>query len=203
MKCSPIDRIVTGFRNHGQNERLLWESTLTRQKASDICRINEIASFQRHRIEQSGTIHFASCEEKKRGPHVNPRRNPCRTRPCKYCGDTHAAGNCHAYSITCSKCNKKNHLAKDSQSTCKQDSNKPKRERKKPGKHQRVNQLQQDQPPDELSGDESVFTLYAPHSHKVQERVCRFSSRNCKQWKWNPSQPSFKWTLIMKPRVKP
>lgn len=118
-------------------------------------------------MEQSGTIHFAR-EEKKRGPRENPRRSSRPTRPCKYCGDTHAAGNCHAYGKTCAKCNKKNHLAKVCQSTSRQDSKKPKPEGKKPGKHQRVNQLQQDQPPDELSSDESIFTLHAPKRDKKQ-----------------------------------
>ena len=161
------DRIVTDLRDHGHRERLLRESTLTLEKAIDICRTNEMAASQRHKMEQSGTIHFTR-EEKKRGTRENPRRHPRPTRPCKYCGDTHAAGNCPAYGKTCSRCHKKNHLAKVCQSTSKQDSKKSKPERKKPGKHQRVNQLQQDQPPDELSSDESIFTLLTPQKDKKQ-----------------------------------
>ena len=137
------DRIVTGLRDHGHRERLLRESTLTLQKAIDICQTNEMAASQRHKMEQSGTIHFAR-EEKKRGPRENPRRSSRPTRLCKYCGDTHAAGNCHASGKTCAKRNKKNHLAKVCQSTSRQDGKKSKPEGKKPGKHQRVNQLQQD-----------------------------------------------------------
>ena len=91
-----------------------------------------MAASQRQRTKQSGTIHFTR-REKVRGPHENPRRNPCPTHPCKYGGDTDAAGNCHAHGKTCAKCNKKNRLAKVCHSTCKQDSNKPKLERKKPG----------------------------------------------------------------------
>ena len=37
------DRIVTCLRDHGPRERLLRETTLTLQKAIDICRTNEIA----------------------------------------------------------------------------------------------------------------------------------------------------------------
>ena len=74
------DRIVTGLRDHGHRERLLRESTLTLQKAIDICRTNEMAASQRHKLEQSGTIHFAR-EEKKRGPRENPRRSSRHTRP--------------------------------------------------------------------------------------------------------------------------
>ena len=124
------NRIVTGLRDHGHRKCLLRESTLTLQKAIDICQTNKIAASQ----EQSGTIHFAR-EEKKRGPRKNPRRSSRPMRLCK-CGDTHAAGNCHAYGKTCAKCNKKNHLANVCQSTSRQDGKKSKPGGKKPGKHQ-------------------------------------------------------------------
>ena len=88
-------------------------------------------------------------------------------RNCNFCGDTHA-GNCHAYFKTCSRCNKKNHRAKFRQFTFKQDSKKSKPERKKLGKHHGVNQLQQDQPPDELSSHESIFTLLTSTKDKKQ-----------------------------------
>jgi len=78
----------------------------------------------------------------------NPQKGSRPTRPCKYCGDTYTAGNCYAYGKTCTKSNKKNHLAKVCQSTPKQDSKKSKPEGKKPGKHQQVDQLKQDQPLD-------------------------------------------------------
>ena len=142
-------------------------------------------------MEQSGTIHFAR-KEKKRGPRENPRRSSRPTRPCKYCGDTHAAGNCHTYGKTCAKCDKKNHLAKVCQSTSRQDGKKSKPEGKKPGKHQRVNQLQQDQPPDERSSNESIFTLHAPKRDKKQYVASVLVSANRKK---RPSQASFKWTL--------
>ena len=161
------DRIITGLRDHGHRERFLRESTLTLQEVIDICRTNEMAASQRQKMEQSGTVHFAR-KEKKRGPHENARRSSRPTRPSKCCGDTHAAGNCHAYGKTCAKCNKKNHLAKVCQSTSRQDGKKSKSEGKRPGKHQRVNQLQQDQPPDELSSDESIFTLHAHKRDKKQ-----------------------------------
>ena len=131
------DPIVSGFPNLRHCERLLREPTLTQQKATGICRTNEMAASQRHRTEQSGTIHFTP-KQKVRGPHENPRRNPCPTHPRKYGGEIDAVGNCRAYGKTCAKCNEKNRLAKVFQSTCKQDSNKLKPERKKPGRHQRV-----------------------------------------------------------------
>jgi len=53
-------------------------------------------------------------------------------------------------------------------STSRQDGKKSKPEGKQPGKHQRVNQLQQDQPPDELSSDESIFTIHAPKRDEKQ-----------------------------------
>ena len=174
------DRIVTGLRDHGHCERLLRESTLTLQKAIDICRTNEMAASQGHKLEQSGTIHFAH-EEKKRGPRENPRRNSRHTRPYKYCGDAHAAGNCPAYGKACAKCYKKNHLAKVCQSTSNRGSKKRKPEGKNPGKHHRVNQLGKDQPPDELSSDESIFTLHAPKRDKKQYLVSVLVSANKKE----------------------
>ena len=114
--------IVTGLRDLGHRGRPLRESTLTLQKAIDICRTNEMAVSQRHKMEQSGTIHF-TCEEKKRGPRENPRRNARPMRP--------PAGNCYAYGKTCAKCKKTNHLAKVCQSTFNQDNKKSKPERKK------------------------------------------------------------------------
>ena len=68
------DCIVTGLRDQGHRERLLRNSTLTLQKGIDMCRTNGMAASQRHKIEQSGNIHFAR-EEKKRGPRENSRRN--------------------------------------------------------------------------------------------------------------------------------
>ena len=59
-----------------------------------------MAANQRHKMEQSGIINFTR-EEKKRGPLENAQRNPRPTRVCKYCGDTHAAGNCPAYGKMC------------------------------------------------------------------------------------------------------
>ena len=43
-----LDRIVTGFRDLGHCERFLREFTLTQQKATGICRTNEMAATQRH-----------------------------------------------------------------------------------------------------------------------------------------------------------
>ena len=182
------DRIVTVLPDHEHSVRLLRESALTIQKAIDICRTNEMAASQRHKMGRSGTIHFAR-EEKKTWSTQNPRKSVRPTRPCKYCGDTHAARNCPAYGKTCTKCNKKNPLAKVCQSTSNQGSKKPKPEGKNPGKHQRVNQLEQDQPFDELSSDESIFTLHAPK--KGQETVPRISPRVSKQERKNrPNQVS-------------
>ena len=189
-----LDCIVTGLRDHGHRERLLRNSTLTLQKAIDMCRTNGMAANQRHKIEQSGTIHFA--REEKRGPRENSRRNPCPTRPCKYCGDTHATGNCHGYSKTCAKCNKKNRLAKNCQSTSKPGSNKPKPEREKPGKHQRVNRLQQNQILDELSGYESVFTLHKPKGYKKEYVASVIVSANNEDKSRANQISSGHWSLV-------
>ncbi|XP_022807574.1 uncharacterized protein LOC111344597 [Stylophora pistillata] len=97
--------IVTGLRDHGHRERLLWETTLTLQKAIDICRTNEMAASQRHKMERTDNVHLVHGNR-------NPRRNPRKVKNCKYCGDSHEAGNCPAFGKTCSKCNKKITLQK-------------------------------------------------------------------------------------------
>ena len=100
------DRIVTGLRDHGHRERLLRETTLTLQKAIDICRTNEMAASQRLKMEQTDTVHLVQGNE-TRARHVDPRKNPRKIKNCKYCVVSHAAGNCPAFGKTCTKCNKK------------------------------------------------------------------------------------------------
>jgi len=62
------DRIVTGLRNHGHREHLLRESTLTLQKAIDICRTNEMAASQRHKMEQ--LVLFTSLAKRRNVVHA-------------------------------------------------------------------------------------------------------------------------------------
>ena len=73
-----------------------------------------------------------------------------------------------------------NHLARVCQSTSNQGNKKSKPEGKKPGKHQQVNQLQ-DQPPDELSSNESIFMLHAPKRDKKQYIALVLVSANKKE----------------------
>ena len=110
------DRIVTGLRDHGHRERVLRETTLTLQKAIDICRTNEMAANQRLKMKQTDTVHLLHGNE-TRAHHADPRKNPRKIKNCKYCVDSHAAGKCPAFGKTCTKCNKKNHLAKVCRST--------------------------------------------------------------------------------------
>ena len=96
------DRIVTDLRAHGHRERLLRGTTLTLQKAIDICRTNEMAASQRVKMEQTDTVHLVHVN-RTRARHADPRK----IKNCKYCGDSHAAGNYPAFGKTCTKCNKK------------------------------------------------------------------------------------------------
>ena len=110
------DRIVTGLRDHGHRERVLRETTLTLQKAIDICRTNEMAANQPLKMKQTDTVHLLHGNE-THAHHADPRKNPRKIKNCKYCVDSHAAGKCPAFGKTCTKCNKKNHLAKVCRST--------------------------------------------------------------------------------------
>ena len=106
MKIMLRDHVITGLRDHEHRECLLRESTLTLQKAIDICRTNEMAASQRLKMEQTDTVHLVHGNE-TRTRHADPRKNPHKIKNCKYCGDSHAAGNCPAFGKTCTKCNKK------------------------------------------------------------------------------------------------
>lgn len=74
------DRIVTGLRDHGHREL---------QIAINICRTNEMAASQRHKIrEQNGAIwHSSPCPRNKTHEHrADPRKNPCKIKrlTCKW-----------------------------------------------------------------------------------------------------------------------
>lgn len=129
----------------------------------------------------SNLVLFTSLAKRRNVVHARTHEEVHVPLPSKHCGNTHPAGNCHAYGKACAKCNKTNHLAKVCQSTFKQDSKKSKPEKKKPGKHQRVNQLQQDQPPDELCPDERIFTLHTPKKDEKQYVASVLVSANKEQ----------------------
>lgn len=60
------DRIVTGLRDHGHRERLLRESTLTLQKAIDICRTNQLVSD----TKWSNLVPFTSLAKRRNVVHA-------------------------------------------------------------------------------------------------------------------------------------
>ena len=93
------DHVITGLRDHEHRECLLRESTLTLQKAINICRTNEMAASQRLKMEQTDTVHLVHGNE-TRTRHADPRKNPRKIKNCKYCSDSHAAGNCPAFGKT-------------------------------------------------------------------------------------------------------
>ena len=156
------DSIVTGLRVHRHRERVLQETTLALQKAIDIC-TNEMAANQRLKMEQTDTVHLVHGNE-TRARHADPRKNPRKIKNCKYCVDSHAARNCPAFGKTCTKCNKKTHLAKVCRSTPKHSNEKPKKKSK--DERQRVNQLIENGASDEPDSDESIFSLQSPRQKK-------------------------------------
>ena len=137
------DHVITGLQDHEHRECLLRESTLTLQKAIDICRTNEMAASQRLKMEQTDTVHLVHGNE-TRTRHADPRK----IKNCKYCRDSHAAGNCPAFGKTCTNLN----VTK--KSSCKSLPLHPKHSNEKPKKkskdeHQRVNKLNENGASDE------------------------------------------------------
>lgn len=152
------DHIVTGLQDYGHREQL------TLQKAVDICHTNEMAANQRHKMEQLDNVHYTH-EQKKHDAHEDSRKTSNSAKKCNYCGDTHRAGNCPAYGQTCTKCKKKNHLAKACQSSLKQMEGKSKlgARKAKPMRdtQHHVHHVQEDDVTDELSSNESIYTVRA------------------------------------------
>ena len=163
------ERIVTGLRDQGHRERLPRDTTLTLQKAVDICRTNEMAANQRHKMKQLDNLHYLR-KEKKHEAHEDSHKTSNFAKKCKYCGDTHTAGNCSAHGQTCTKCKKKNHPAKVCQSSLKQMERKSKLGARKPrpmrDTRQGVHHVQEDDVTDKLSSDESIYTVWATKDTK-------------------------------------
>lgn len=100
------DRIVTGLRDHSRREQLLRDTTLTLQKAVDICQTNEMGANQGHKMKQLDNVQNMR-KQKKHEACEDSRKTSNFAKKCKYCRDTHPAGNCPAHGQTCTKCKKK------------------------------------------------------------------------------------------------
>ena len=144
------DRLVIGVAGNSIRARLLRESSLTLQKAIDICRSSEQAAIHLQQMDpvEAETAHFVKNKQwtqKSGKPDKAPNSN------CKYCGKTHSKGKCPAYGTTCSKCNKRNHYAKVCQSSGKDRTEQP----------QDLTQKLHQMDGDASDSDESIYMVYS------------------------------------------
>ncbi|XP_038055820.1 uncharacterized protein LOC119727829 [Patiria miniata] len=143
------DRLVIGVVGNSIRARLLRESSLTLQKAIDICRSSEQAAIHLQQMDpvEAETAHFV--KNKQRTQKSGKASKPPNIN-CKYCGKSHSKGKCPAYGTTCSKCQKRNHYAQVCQSSGKD------RTKRQPQKStQKLHQMHGD----ESGSDESIYTV--------------------------------------------
>lgn len=101
------------------------EENLTLQRAIDICRANEASESQIKNIVDEKAVNHVIAQgahggiKRDRGnsrhnnrPTHDSDKSRKRQGKCKYCGSSHARGNCPAYGKKCRKCGKSNHFQK-------------------------------------------------------------------------------------------
>ena len=99
------DRIVEGVLDDGTHSRLLRETSLTLQKALNICQSSEAASTQiKSLIDDNPGASIATVDQRK--PTSNPRHASCGR-----CG-RHPKQSYPAIGAQCHKCRLKNHFSR-------------------------------------------------------------------------------------------
>ena len=150
------DRIVVGIKDQHTRARLLRESDLTLQKALDVCRSSELASLHLQKMEPTETVHSMMSKRRSKKP-----AQTAKDLNCSYCGNKHDKGKCPAYGHTCEYCHRNHHF----EAVClskKKDSARAKNPAKGGKKSQKLHAVTED----DLSSDESIYTL--THADKTQ-----------------------------------
>ena len=133
------DRIVEGVLDDSIRSRLLRETSLTLQKALDICRSSEAASTQMKSLTNDNPgASIATINQRK--PISNPRHASCGR-----CGGRHPKQSCPAIGAQCHKCGLKNHFSR----MCRTKANS-----KRTAPQQAIHHI------DEGSSDEDTANLY-------------------------------------------
>ena len=133
------DRIVEGVLDDGIRSRLLRETSLTLQKALDICRSSEAASTQMKSLTNDNPgASIATINQRK--PTSNSRHASCGR-----CGGRHPKQSCPAIGAQCHKCGLKNHFSR----MCRTKANS-----KRTAPQQAIHHI------DEGSSDEDTANLY-------------------------------------------
>ncbi|KAL7851936.1 hypothetical protein SRHO_G00177210 [Serrasalmus rhombeus] len=116
------DQIVFGVSDKKMRERLLREAELTLEGAIKICQASELAVQHVKTFNEPGLLSGANdgvavgavfSDKKKRG-HPLPKgiKQKEMLFNCKRCGSQHLPRRCPAFGKQCSKCNGRNHFAK-------------------------------------------------------------------------------------------
>ena len=163
------DRIVIGIHNSETQQRLLREKDLTLDRAIDICRSSETATQHSQRMEPTQPVNFVQ-KKKSDTKYI---------KNCKYCGSDHKKGKCSAYGETCSKCKKKNHLAKVCLSSANSNDSSPRqqkakgetKDKSKRKNTKKIHHLEDSgttttEDSEELDSDESIYSIQNKNGKK-------------------------------------
>ena len=119
------DRIVCGTNSKSVRERLLRETDLSLQKATDICRASEASKSQVKTMSAASSAESnVDAVKKKVGFKKKSRQNrqasdtwktkESKEKPklqCSKCGICHEPKKCPAYGKECYRCNMRNHFS--------------------------------------------------------------------------------------------
>lgn len=116
------DRIVFGIRSKALQEKLLQMDKLDLEKATKVCRANEIASAQVKEVQgTSSGVKIDAVKRNNSGPNKAFEMNrgnkhvtegKIETFDCRSCGFTHTPRQCPAFGKRCTKCQKYGHFRK-------------------------------------------------------------------------------------------
>ncbi len=119
LKDSMIrDQIVYGIYDKRTRERLLRDAQLTLEEAERQCHASELAQHHAKTFSETGITaghdgaKVAVVKNKMKGNTAQRKSTEDATYSCKRCGGRHEPRQCPAYGKKCSKCNGKNHFAK-------------------------------------------------------------------------------------------
>lgn len=109
------DKIVIGVKCEKLRERLLSETDLVLDKAIQMCKAAELASFQLNdmaqAIDNSNVNAVGKAKWKSKPKQMKSEDNSTDTFDCTRCGTVHGKRCCPAYNKRCKRCNKRGHFA--------------------------------------------------------------------------------------------
>ncbi|RWS19639.1 uncharacterized protein B4U80_07483, partial [Leptotrombidium deliense] len=114
-----LDQIICGIRNDSLRGNMLRETSLTLDKATTMCQLNQSSLKQMKQISGQENVCIVRSPQSKRSnwkSKINKQKSSSPEKEtkaidCKFCGRRHAFRDCPAFGKQCRSCGKKNHFA--------------------------------------------------------------------------------------------